>query len=188
MSDACLHRITIEPTIAPDETRAPPTLKAVRRHCLDCCNGSANEVALCPARRCPLWAMRFGKRPDPAAYIDDQTKLYPLEAPITHGEFAAKGMPTLQAIRRRCIDCSGGSAIEAGACTFKTCDLYPFRFGRNPNRAGMGGSAEAMARIRPASRKSLAELSIQPRDDENRPEIPVDKGEPETRFEPGRPT
>jgi hypothetical protein len=88
------------PIGAPGE-RAPPTLKAVRRHCLDCCNGSAKEVELCPAKRCPLWTMRFGRRPDPAEYIDDPTKLYPLEVPITLGEFAAKGMSTLAAIRRR---------------------------------------------------------------------------------------
>ena len=163
-------------TRTPDETRAPPTLKAVRRHCLWCCNGSTNEVALCPARRCPLWAMRMGKRPDPADYIDDQTKLYPLEMPMTLGEFAAKGMSTLQAIRRRCIDCSGGSAIEAGTCSVRICDLHPFRFGRNPNRTGIVGSAEAMARIRP--QRTLAELPIQASDDENQPETPEDERDP----------
>lgn len=155
------------PIGAPGE-RAPPTLKAVRRHCLDCCNGSAKEVELCPAKRCPLWTMRFGRRPDPAEYIDDPTKLYPLEVPITLGEFAAKGMSTLAAIRRRCIDCSGGSAIEAGSCSFKDCDLYPFRFGRNPNRAGIGSSAEHMARINPLRAKPSAGLPIQPRDEGGR--------------------
>lgn len=160
--------ITAEPAINPDETRAPPTLKAVRRHCLWCCNGSAKEVELCPARRCPLWTMRFGKRPDPAEHIDDQTQLYPLEVPITLGEFAAKGMSTLQAIRRRCIDCSGGSAIEAGSCSFKECDLHPFRFGRNPNRAGIGRSAEHMARIGQLSRNSSTGWPLQPDDEDGR--------------------
>jgi hypothetical protein len=68
------------PQISALGERAPPTLKAVRRHCLDCCNGSAKEVELCPAKRCPLWTMRFGRRPDPAEYIDDPTKRYPLES------------------------------------------------------------------------------------------------------------
>jgi len=38
-------------------------LKAVRRHCLSCCDGSANEVKLCPSKSCPLWPFRHGHRP-----------------------------------------------------------------------------------------------------------------------------
>jgi hypothetical protein len=38
-------------------------LKAARSKCLDCCNGSPNEVKLCPAEDCPLHPFRFGKNP-----------------------------------------------------------------------------------------------------------------------------
>ena len=38
-------------------------LKIIRLKCLDCCCGSAHEVALCTAAKCPLHAYRFGKRP-----------------------------------------------------------------------------------------------------------------------------
>jgi hypothetical protein len=130
-------------------------LKAIRRHCLWCCNGSANEVALCPARACPLWTMRFGKRPDPAEHAGDVTKLYPLEDPLSLGEFATEGMPTLAAMRRRCLDCSGGLPSEVRSCTHTTCDLWPFRLGRNPNRAGIGRSAEALASARQGIGKPL---------------------------------
>jgi len=37
-------------------------LKTIRSKCLDCCNGSSKEVALCPVTSCPLWPYRFGTR------------------------------------------------------------------------------------------------------------------------------
>lgn len=37
--------------------------KVIREKCLDCCCGSANEVRLCTAERCPLWPWRMGKNP-----------------------------------------------------------------------------------------------------------------------------
>jgi hypothetical protein len=44
----------------------------------------------------------------------------------------------LKAIRLKCLDCSCGSAPEVRACVFTECSLYPFRFGKNPNRKGLG--------------------------------------------------
>lgn len=38
-------------------------LKIIRQHCL-LCNGSANEVKLCPAEKCPLHPLRFGRDPE----------------------------------------------------------------------------------------------------------------------------
>lgn len=38
-------------------------VRAIRHKCLDCVNGSSNEVSLCPAKKCPLWPFRFGKNP-----------------------------------------------------------------------------------------------------------------------------
>ena len=111
-------------------------LKAVRRHCLSCCNGSANEVRLCPAKACPLWRFRHGHRPnaeDRDAIADRQ--LYPLERDLTGATFHGSA---LRAIRLRCIDCSGNSDVEVRTCKFgpdhpTPCDLHPFRLGRNPN-------------------------------------------------------
>lgn len=39
-------------------------LKVIRLKCLECSNGSANEVKLCPVEKCPLWRYRFGTNPD----------------------------------------------------------------------------------------------------------------------------
>ena len=44
-----------------EDDRSPSPLQAIRIECLDCCNGSAKEVRLCPAYACPLWPWRMGK-------------------------------------------------------------------------------------------------------------------------------
>ncbi|MGO4917461.1 hypothetical protein [Pseudogemmobacter sp. W21_MBD1_M6] len=36
-------------------------LRALRLKCLDCCNGSAPEVRLCPSVDCPSWPFRMAK-------------------------------------------------------------------------------------------------------------------------------
>jgi hypothetical protein len=42
--------------------------------------------------------------------------------------------PVLKAIRRKCLDCSGGSPAEVADCLARQCALFPFRFGKNPWR------------------------------------------------------
>lgn len=39
----------------------------------------------------------------------------------------------LKAVRRKCLDCSGGSTAEVRLCILVDCPLWPFRFGRRPN-------------------------------------------------------
>lgn len=41
-------------------------MKVIRAKCLDCSNGSSNEVKLCPVQRCPLWPFRSGHNPNRA--------------------------------------------------------------------------------------------------------------------------
>jgi hypothetical protein len=128
------------------DSKSISPLRTLRRYCLWCCNGSANEVRLCAAKRCPLWTFRFGNRatPEDKAVVADG-KLYPLERLLTGGEFHDNGGTALKAIRRRCIDCSGGSSIGANGCTASDCNLHPFRQGKNPNfrisgaAGGVGG-------------------------------------------------
>jgi hypothetical protein len=38
-------------------------MRALRLKCLDCCNGSGQEVRLCTAVDCPSWPFRMGKNP-----------------------------------------------------------------------------------------------------------------------------
>lgn len=45
----------------------------------------------------------------------------------------------LKSIRAKCLDCCCGQAQEVRLCSSQTCPLWPFRMGKNPNRAGIGG-------------------------------------------------
>lgn len=38
-------------------------VKAIRAKCISCMCGSAKEVTLCGAQKCPLFPFRFGKNP-----------------------------------------------------------------------------------------------------------------------------
>lgn len=38
----------------------------------------------------------------------------------------------MQAIRRKCLDCSGGQIVEVKLCEAVGCSLWPFRAGRHP--------------------------------------------------------
>jgi len=79
-------------------------LKAIRKHCLWCCGGSALEIKLCPVEECSLWRLRLGKE--------------------------SKGYPQLNAIRRKCLDCGDGTAYDVRTCAHSDCLLFPFRFGK----------------------------------------------------------
>jgi hypothetical protein len=114
---------------ATEAATTPTPLRAVRLACLECCNGSALEVRECVATSCPLWTFRFGRRPsteDKAAVVAAGRPVYPIEKCLT-------GASGLKAIRRKCIDCSGGTDGAVRSCTVSACPLFEFRFGKNPN-------------------------------------------------------
>ena len=45
------------------EKKRTSPLKAIRLKCLDCSNGSSNEVKLCPVEKCSLHPFREGHNP-----------------------------------------------------------------------------------------------------------------------------
>lgn len=47
----------------------------------------------------------------------------------------------IRAIRAKCTECAG-SPRAATRCEKEDCPLYPYRTGRNPARAGIGGSVQ----------------------------------------------
>lgn len=51
-----------------------------------------------------------------------------------------KKISPLKAIRLKCLECSNGSNHEVRLCPVEKCPLHIFRFGKNPNRAGVGGT------------------------------------------------
>jgi hypothetical protein len=47
------------------------------------------------------------------------------------------GRPSVKTIRKFCVECMGGSNALMRGCANGNCPLHPFRFGTNPNRAGV---------------------------------------------------
>ena len=60
-------------------------------------------------------------------------------------------MTPMKAIRAKCLDCCCGSSNEVRLCTVEKCPLYPYRFGKNPNRAGIGNRNASFSLQKPNS-------------------------------------
>jgi hypothetical protein len=127
-------------------------LRAVRQHCLECCNGNHRAVRNCPAVNCPLWPHRHGHRPNA------EEKAAASELPVYPLERNLGGASALRAVRRRCIDCSGGTDAEVRSCQYgpnhsAPCSLHPFRGGSNPYLAPRSAEWRQAAADRLASFK-----------------------------------
>jgi hypothetical protein len=132
--------------VGEEEARVSP-LRAARRHCLWCCNGSSNEVSLCTVKRRALWTSRFGRRPTAELRAEQgSVVLHPEELGIKSDEFDGSA---LRAIRLRCIDCSSGSRKAVTNCKSTDCDLFPFRLGKNPNFGSMSDETRAKIGLPP---------------------------------------
>ncbi len=46
----------------------------------------------------------------------------------------------LRAIHANCIDCAGGSPVEVRRCALRTCQLWEFRLGRDPQPSRCGNA------------------------------------------------
>ncbi len=44
----------------------------------------------------------------------------------------------IKSIRAKCLDCSGKQPKEVKLCPNTDCFLFRYRFGKNPNRKGIG--------------------------------------------------
>ena len=52
----------------------------------------------------------------------------------------------LKAIRRKCLDCCVGQSAEVRKCHLLDCDLWPYRFGMDPNPSKQRGFAKRACR------------------------------------------
>lgn len=73
----------------------------------------------------------------------------------------------MQAIRRKCLDCSGGSFNEVSLCTISDCPLYPFRSGKRPEFEGIErkkrkGNPKALAVLAANRAKRKAQIDSEP--------------------------
>ena len=80
---------------------------------------------------------------------------------MTADELAAAGhlrMNAQQALRLRCLDCSGASAAEVRLCTLVQCPAWPFRMGSSPWRVPASEAQLAQARTLAARRAVAAKI------------------------------
>ena len=82
-------------------------LRALRLKCLDCCNGSAQEVRLCTAIDCPNWPFRMGKNPWRRKL--DQEERAALRARLTRNDASA---PTTSQKTGSEIDASASDGVR----------------------------------------------------------------------------
>lgn len=59
-----------------------------------------------------------------------------------------KKRASVKVLRKFCLDCMGGNKEAIRECSTCDCLIHPFRFGKNPARAGKGQSAAQMASLR----------------------------------------
>lgn len=70
-------------------------------------------------------------------------------------------MNPLQAIRLKCIDCSGGSFKEVRFCTVRSCSLYELRLGKNPGRHPSKRTEKQLQALRDANRLKRLQKGLQ---------------------------
>jgi hypothetical protein len=90
--------------------------KAIRSMCVACV-GSAHEVRDCGGDKC----LNGQSDENGACYF------YPHRM--------GAGRPSVKLIRKFCFECMGGSSKLVARCG-SDCPLNPYRFGKNPKRAG----------------------------------------------------
>jgi hypothetical protein len=77
-----------------------------------------------------------GAAAEPGA--DAQENLEPANVPdstdVVDAASTTGRMTPLQAVRAKCLDCSGGSRQEVRLCPITRCPLWPYRFGKRPER------------------------------------------------------
>lgn len=93
--------------------KAKAPRKAVKEFCLQCCNGSWNEVDLCCSKSCVLWQHRKGKS------VDNCGNALKYNAKL---------------IKEYCLSCAENYA-EIVECKCVNCAFWPFRLGQSPWRS-----------------------------------------------------
>lgn len=106
-------------------------IKTIRAYCLHCVGGHSQDVKACDANDpkyhvCPFHLYRLGT-----------------------------GRPSVKTIRKFCLQCMGNYVDFVFDCKTTDCLCYPYRLGKNPERKGIGRTAEEMRAVR-AQKKAVS--------------------------------
>jgi hypothetical protein len=113
-------------TLEKKQTRKSPA-RTIRAHCHYCVQSrSDSEVENCTGhivfatgKPCPFYEYRMGNK-----------------------------RPSVKVMRKYCLECMGGSKEAVKECETEDCLIHPYRFGKNPARAGKGQSVAQMTSLR----------------------------------------
>ena len=61
----------------------------------------------------------------------------------------------LKAIRLNCLDCCVGQSAEVRKCHLQKCDMWLYRFGRDPNPSKSRGAAKRASTEKVSSKKRI---------------------------------
>ncbi len=61
----------------------------------------------------------------------------------------------IKAIRKKCLDCSGGEHKEIEGCPITECPLYPYRFGKRPETAAKHSAKQNKNKEMPKFKRSM---------------------------------
>lgn len=87
--------------------------RAIVLHCRSCIEN--HKPMDCEITDCPSWVLRSGRR------VTDEN---------------GKGISPLRTIRKHCLDCCCNGSEEVANCLDPECELYRFRFGKDPRFTG----------------------------------------------------
>ncbi len=83
----------------------------------------------------------------------------------------------VKAIRAYCLGCMCGQANEVKLCPITKCELYPYRFGTNPNYKPKAFTEEQRAKLRENARYAQAKKREKRAGDIDTPPTPSDDAE-----------
>jgi hypothetical protein len=59
---------------------------------------------------------------------------------LTKNGIEEKSLTPIKAIRAKCMECSNWQYSEVARCEIMDCALWMYRFGKNPDRKGIGNT------------------------------------------------
>jgi hypothetical protein len=70
------------------------------------------------------------------------------------------GRPSVKTIRQFCLQCMGGQPSLVRECTSTTCQVWSYRMGKNPKRAGIGDAERLKKPVKGPDRRFLSKISL----------------------------
>lgn len=107
-------------------------LESIKKRCFQC--SPDNTLANCSNAECQFWAFlnTFLKDPSEKGVIGDNRHSKSVHLLGVKKKVTKTAIYKL--IKSYCLECCGESPLEVANCCSRRCGLWPYRFGREPNK------------------------------------------------------